>query len=150
MPSPAEEPLVTLASGGLPDTAGASGSLVPADIFLAGGSLGLTVAAVSLLPVSGFDGHSVVRAAFGPQAAATLEFAALVWLCLEGVREDAHGYFINEVILVWLVQCFLRSLRGDAMPPKDAVTPPSPEQRAASALLLALGAGLLLQPPGLE
>jgi len=147
VPAAGEEPLLTLASAGLPQLPGPEGPLVPVDAFLLGGAAGLVVASVNLLPVGGFDGYAVARAAFGPKIATVLELLSLGALCIEVGRDDVRGVFASEVILVWMLQWIFANRRDEAMPPKDSVSSPGLERQALAAALLAASA-LILMPPG--
>ncbi|CAJ1401619.1 unnamed protein product [Effrenium voratum] len=123
--------------------------LVPVDALLLSGSMGLTAAAASLLPVAGFDGHQLVRSAFGVPAAGLLELVSLGALCLEVGRDDVRGAFASEVVLIFMVQLLLLGRRTDeAMPPQDNVTPVGLERQLLAFGLLATSAAILLPEEG--
>ncbi|CAK9067351.1 unnamed protein product [Durusdinium trenchii] len=118
--------------------------LVPVDALLLSGSMGLTAAAASLLPIAGFDGHQIARAAFGASNANTLEFLSLAGLCLEVGRDDLRGIFASEVILIFMIQLLLGRRADEVMPPQDNVTAVGVERQLAATLLLATSATILL------
>jgi len=118
--------------------------LVPLDAFLLGGSLGLTAAAASLLPVAGFDGHQIARAAFGVSSANFLEFLSLTALCFEVGRDDLRGTFASEVILIFMIQLLFGRRAEEVMPPQDNVTPVGFERQIAATLLLGTSVTVLL------
>eukprot|EP00434_Breviolum_minutum_P001883 symbB.v1.2.001669.t1/scaffold86.1/size363240/28 len=109
-----------------------------------GGSLGLTAAAASLLPVAGFDGHQIARAAFGVSSANFLEFLSLTALCLEVGRDDLRGTFASEVILIFMIQLLFGRRAEEVMPPQDNVTPVGFERQIAATLLLGTSVTVLL------
>lgn len=118
--------------------------LVPMDALLLGGSLGLTAAAASLLPVAGFDGHQIARAAFGVQSANFLEFMSLTALCLEVGRDDLRGTFASEIILIFMIQLLFGRRADEVMPPQDNVTAVGLERQIAASVLLATSVTVLL------
>eukprot|EP00931_Biecheleriopsis_adriatica_P021789 TRINITY_DN14150_c0_g1_i1.p1 TRINITY_DN14150_c0_g1~~TRINITY_DN14150_c0_g1_i1.p1 ORF type:complete len:690 (+),score=172.31 TRINITY_DN14150_c0_g1_i1:36-2105(+) len=145
IPAQSGETLVTLASPTLDVlNGGVAMPMVPVDAFLLAGSMGLTISAANLLPVPGFDGHWMVRSAFGSRAAGLLEVASLWGLCLEVGRDDIRGSFAAEIMLVWMVQWLLGRRVDEVMPAQDEVTEPGLERQALAALLLASSAAVLL------
>lgn len=146
VPVAGEQPLLTLAKPELPLEMNPDGLLVPVDAALSAGSFGLLVTAVNLLPLGGFDGYTMARAAFGQRTAATLEFASLAALCLEIGRDDPRGVFASEVVLIWMLQRVLGNGRDEAMPPKDSLSSAGIERQVLGAALFAVSA-LILMPP---
>lgn len=137
-----EDPLLTLSSK--LEALAPTMPLVPVDAFLLSGSLGLVASATSLLPVAGFDGHQMVRSAFGLPAAGFLEFVSLSAMCLEVGRDDIRGMYASEVILIWMVQLFLGRRTDEVLPPQDNVTPVGLQRQLATVSLLGLSAAVLL------
>jgi len=137
-----EDPLLTLSSK--LEALSQNMPLVPVDAFLLSGSLGLVASATSLLPVAGFDGHQMVRSAFGLPAAGFLEFVSLSAMCLEVGRDDIRGMYASEVILIWMVQLFLGRRTDEVLPPQDNVTPVGLQRQLATVSLLGLSAAVLL------
>lgn len=144
IPVPGEEPLLTLASADLSSLPNPGGPLVPVDAFLLCGSLGLAAAAANLLPVGGFDGFQLVRAAFGARTAIALELVALIGLCIEVGRDDTRGLFASEVVLMWLLQGLLGNRRDENMPPRDAVTAMDDGRKLWAVVLVASSAVILM------
>jgi len=146
VPVAGEQPLLTLAKPELPLQVSPDGPLVPVDAVLSAGSFGLLVTAVNLLPLAGFDGYTMARAAFGQRTAATLEFATLGALCLEIGRDDPRGIFASEVVLIWILQRLLGNGRDEAMPPKDSLSSAGTERQVLGAALFAVSASILMPP----
>jgi len=146
LPAAGEQPLVTLAKPELPLQTSLDGPLVPVDAVLSAGSFGLVVTAINFLPLGGFDGYTMARAAFGQRTAATLEFVSLGAMCLEISRDDQRGVFANEVVLIWMLQRLLGNWRDEAMPPKDSLSSVGSERQVLGAALLVVSA-LILMPP---
>jgi len=141
-----EQPLVTLAKPELLSQVSLDGPLVPVDAALFAGSFGMLVTAVNLLPLGGFDGYKVARAAFGQSVAATLEFASLGALCLEINRDDPRGILASEVVLIWILQRLLGNWQDEAMPPKDSLSSAGSERQVLGAALFAASAVILMPP----
>lgn len=143
-----EPPLLTLAAPDFPSLGpGPEGPLVPVDVFLLGGAIGLAAASVNMLPIGGFDGYAVARAAFGQKITAVLELVSLGALCIEVGRDDIRGVFASEVVLVWMLQWLVGNRRDEAMPPKESVSPLGPDRQVLAAALLAVSAAVLQPPP---
>mmetsp|Transcript_8098 Transcript_8098/g.20185 ORF Transcript_8098/g.20185 Transcript_8098/m.20185 type:complete len:711 (-) Transcript_8098:59-2191(-) len=153
-PEPAGLPLLTL--GASPGSewlspSAAAEALVPADPFLLSGALGLSVSALSLLPLGGFDGYTAARLSFGMEAAAALELISLGALLKEVDVFEERGPCAFEVVVAYVVCSILVPHRvlnafDQEMPPRNGVTAPGIERQALVAALL-VGCGAILAPP---